>query len=442
MGSVQSVVVAFAVCTLRGVAEDKGVYAMLGANTMCSGNPVGPDPACIGCSLQACERACDVQEGCTALAYHPFKRAGSCKLFDSCPLRSSPSKWFVTYERVEGDTCDAGGCWASRFPETIPGVEVLLPQAMSHVSSAPRPLGVPEHCCWRSFQVLYDNASKVVLLSAEHFLCSPDDVVRFAQRPGDYGFSWTDSDIHPHPKIADPHEAKLRGNGFPGARIHVHSHPFGKMISQCLEPMVKVVWPGFNLFSASRTHHSISLVSSARQPQGMWLDAQRNPHNDVQWELGLLEPSKVVPPSLATVYGLAHGFNDTGTSIWRTKRTIRNPEERLSLLETLQENEVSQGVFSGKASPRVPDVDVRKEIPGSCPQEVTSHVWAEATAVVRTHYNRMVLYDGRRLHNQWAEPGACSRFSLDPHVGRLTLNSFYWHTADTVSKRWLEDNGI
>merc|ERR1719434_329817 len=165
------------------------------------------------------------------------------------------------------------------------------------------------------------------------------------------------------------------------------------MISQCLEPMVKVVWPGFDLFSAYRTHHSISLVSSSRQPQGMWLDAQRNPHNDVQWELGLLE--------------------------------------------TLQENEVSQGVFSGKVSPRVPDVDVRTEIPGSCPQEVTSHVWAEATAIVRTHYNRMVLYDGRRLHNQWAEPGACSRFSLDPHVGRLTLNSFYWHTADTgVSDGW------
>merc|ERR1719296_106469 len=135
---------------------------------------------------------------------------------------------------------------------------------------------------------------------------------------------------------------------------------------------------------------------------------------------------------LATVLGLTKRFNDTGTSIWRVKRTKRDPNEKLSILETLEENENAQGVFSTKVSKRMPDLPVRKQIPDPCPQAVVDHAWAEAIAVARTKWNRMIMYDGRRLHNQFAEEEACARLTLDPRKGRLTMNSFFWHSPETM----------
>eukprot|EP00403_Amphidinium_massartii_P002388 CAMPEP_0178370826 /NCGR_PEP_ID=MMETSP0689_2-20121128/507_1 /TAXON_ID=160604 /ORGANISM="Amphidinium massartii, Strain CS-259" /LENGTH=281 /DNA_ID=CAMNT_0019990669 /DNA_START=369 /DNA_END=1210 /DNA_ORIENTATION=+ len=279
--------------------------------------------------------------------------------------------------------------------------------------SAPRPASVPSDCCWQSVEVLLDDKERPILVSMDNFLCGVKDVVDFAINPP-RGHEWKASDIHKHDKIKDPTEALLRGNGFPGLRVRLNSHAFGERVTACLEPAIRAVWPDFDMRSAALTEHSMSLVSAAHQPRGTWLDAQRNPHNDVKWEYGVMPNSKVVPPSLATVYGLTTLFNDSGTSIFRVKRTTEDPNEKLSLLETLPQNERSQGVFSGRVDKRVPDLDVREEIPDPCPQAVTSSPWAEALAVAHIRYNRLTVYDGRRLHNQYASPEACARFSADP----------------------------
>merc|ERR1712192_107501 len=132
-----------------------------------------------------------------------------------------------------------------------------------------------------------------------------------------------------------------------------------------------------------------------------------------------------VPPTLATVYGLTTEFNDTGTAFWRTKTSRRNQHEQLSILETLDENNAAFGTFSGIGMKRQPDLDPQEVLPNPCPQSVTSRVWAETTAIARLAYNRIIVYDGRRLHNQFLEPDACSKLSVNASKGRLTGNTFY-----------------
>ena len=80
-------------------------------------------------------------------------------------------------------------------------------------------------------------------------------------------------------------------------------------------------------------------------------------------------------------------------------------------------------------------LDIRKVIPDPHPHKDLDNPWCEAIAVVRCRYNRMVVYDGRRLHNQFLEPAAYKRLSLNPRRGRLTINSFFWRNARTMDAR-------
>lgn len=49
--------------------------------------------------------------------------------------------------------------------------------------------------------------------------------------------------------------------------------------------------------------------------------------------------------------------------------------------------------------------------------------------VAYLRYNRFILYDGRRLHNQYFTPEQYKRLTGDPNSGRLTMNSFFWTRA-------------
>ena len=44
---------------------------------------------------------------------------------------------------------------------------------------------------------------------------------------------------------------------------------------------------------------------------------------------------------------------------------------------------------------------MRVEVPDPHPHALLRHKWAEAVAVAQLRFNRIVLYDGRRLHNRY-----------------------------------------
>lgn len=236
----------------------------------------------------------------------------------------------------------------------------------------------------------------------------------------------------PHPQTLNVDEAILRGSGVPGSLLALSKKLFRVVddaVTECLRPVLEELWPGFNLRASKGVglQHRLSLMSPERQLDGRWLDAQRLPHNEIRWDLGLRAGGKV-PPSLALHLGLTASFNDTGYSVWRVKRTARSSKERLSLLKTLDQNEAAQGAFSGRNGPRGvhPEIDLRKEIPDPHPHYKLSHSWAEAIAVAKLRFNRLILIDGRRLQNDYAEPSAYPRLSLSPKNGRLVMDSFLW----------------
>ena len=137
----------------------------------------------------------------------------------------------------------------------------------------------------------------------------------------------------------------MRGNGFPGLRGHV-GH-LKDRITPCLEPIFDEIWgPDFSFDHLREDQHSFGLVSSEKQPNRRWLDSQRLPHNDIAWgEQGrpVRRDGNKVATCFATVLGLTDRHDETGTSIWRSNGTNRDPGEKLSLLSTLELNEVAQG---------------------------------------------------------------------------------------------------
>mmetsp|Transcript_65131 Transcript_65131/g.121394 ORF Transcript_65131/g.121394 Transcript_65131/m.121394 type:complete len:446 (+) Transcript_65131:85-1422(+) len=412
-------------------------FSFYASNSVCTAaSRLEPNPACRRCKRSECEEICRRKPECTHYSHNPFRKGGYCLTYAGCELSEALSSFYSTFKKLPADTCSAEGCDSidGSMATSIDGVSVLIPEDVLGVLSSPRPANLSDACCWKSMDVMLDKEERPILISLDDFLCGVDDIVALATKPP-AGLEWQASDIHKHDKIQDPVEAQLKGNGFPGLRIHLNKHKYGRMVTECLAPAIKAVWPDFDMWSTALTQHAVSIISAAHQPRGTWLDAQRNPHNDIKWEYGILQPSKVVPPCLATVFGLTSLFNESGTSIFRTKRTTEDSNERLSLLETLPQNERAQGVFSGRVDHRVPDLDVRKEIPDPCPQAVTSSPWAEAIVVAKLKYNRLTVYDGRRLHNQYATPEACARFSTDPTTGRMTMNSFYWHSTQTYGQK-------
>jgi len=317
----------------------------------------------------------------------------------------------------------------------------MLPELLASRTSrrVPRPGSLPEECCWTTAEVLNEaSTSAPLVVSAHNFLCDPQALRQLARRPPD-GRSWQQADIHPNEQLTHKNatEALLRGNGFPGWRLVLKPKDAATtIISRCLRPLVTAAWGeeawGERGFAAvTSQQHLFGLVSAAHQPGGSWLDAQRLPHTDIRWDLGTSGDARHVPPSIATVLALSSKWNASGTAFWRVTGTTRSEAEKPSLLPTLRVNEEAQGGFSGRTGPRGrhPHLDLRAEVPDPHPHSVLKHAWAEAIAVALLRFNRIVVYDGRRLHNRYIEGPDYVRLSTSPGSGRLTLNSFLWQSA-------------
>jgi hypothetical protein len=154
-----------------------------------------------------------------------------------------------------------------------------------------------------------------------------------------------------------------------------------------------------------------------------WLDSQRLPHNDVRWDLGTRRNGEV-PLSFASVLPLTNEFENSGTGLWYEKST------GLSLLKTVEMNNMAQGRMNPHVKTHLhPEVDLYEEIPDSAIHALTEHVWAKCFAVAQMRFNRFVMYDGRRLHQQYVDYEDAPRLSTDPSKGRLTMNTFLWEGA-------------
>lgn len=305
----------------------------------------------------------------------------------------------------------------------IPAINILIPDAISKITSHPRPSNLSPWCCWKEFKVVWDLNNKPIIVSLEQFLCDPGAVVEKAHNY----VKWVPAEIHPHKHESDPYEARLKGNGFPGSRGNINE--IGPTIATCLDPVMRVLWPQWSFETITESQHEFGLVSSEEQPFGKWLDSQRIPHNDVKWNYGVRKSGEV-PPCFATVYALTDEWKSTGTTIFRSKGTNRDPNEKISLLETLSDNENAQGAMNPHIAGRLhPELDVRVEVPDPYPQYKTDHAWAEGIVIAHVLFNRQILYDARRLHNQYMTPPDYERLSFDPKKGRLTLNSFFWQEA-------------
>ena len=178
----------------------------------------------------------------------------------------------------------------------------------------------------------------------------------------------------------------------------------------------------------SRSRCRYGLVDKELQPGRVWLDSQRMPHNDVRWDLGVhRDAAQTVPASYASVYGMTTKFDRSGTGLFLEK------ESGHSLLKTLPMNERAQGNFNPHVDARLhPHLHIRKEVPDPHPHSLkyqADNAWVKTICVAYVRYNRFTLYDGRRLHSQAIEPEDYPRLSSDPATGRLTLNSFFWQTA-------------
>ena len=160
-----------------------------------------------------------------------------------------------------------------------------------------------------------------------------------------------------------------------------------------------------------------------------WLDSHRLPHNDIRWNLGI-RTNGHVPESYASVLALSRSFNGTGTGFYREKST------GLSLLKTRLDNELAQGSMNPHHSGRrLAHLDLLAEVPDEphgpfAPPHSIANAWTEAIGVAHLRFNRLVLYDGRRLHSQFVPSEAYARLSGNPLTGRLTLNGFFWSSSE------------
>jgi hypothetical protein len=304
----------------------------------------------------------------------------------------------------------------------FPAADILLPEEVSKITRTKwkPPVGHADYdanCGWSEWVTAWDTNGDPLLTSIDRFFT--EDVAAALRRDG-IGSKWEVADIHPDNKVKDD---PRKGNGFPGLRVDAAAA--AKTQTQtCLAPILELVNPAFPaLPDAALVQTLYGLVDKKLQPGGIWLDSQRLPHNDIKWDLGVL-PGGAVPGSYASVYALTRDFNTSGTGLFLEK------ESGFSLLKTLPMNERAQGNFNPHHEGRQhPELDLLEEIPDPHPHQMKhmrDNAWVKMIMVSYLRYNRFVLYDGRRLHNQYLEPEDYPRLSADPAKGRLTMNSFFW----------------
>jgi hypothetical protein len=319
-------------------------------------------------------------------------------------------------EEVLWDAKTAGG----KAPE-FPAALIILPEEVSKITKTKwkPPVGHADFdadCGWSEWVTAWDRLGDPLLTSIDRFF--NEEVAATLRRDG-IRSKWEPADIHPDNKLKDD---PRKGNGFPGLRVDAVNSA-KEQTKACLRPILELVNPNFSLRDAETVQTLYGLVDKNLQPGGIWLDSQRLPHTDTKWDLGVLAGGEV-PTSYACVYTLTNEFNNSGTALFLEK------ESGFSLLKTLSMNERAQGNFNPHhTGRRHPEINLLEEIPDPHPHQMKymkENAWVKMIMVSYLRYNRFVLYDGRRLHNQYLEPEDYPRLSANPATGRLTMNTFLW----------------
>ena len=122
------------------------------------------------------------------------------------------------------------------------------------------------------------------------------------------------------------------------------------------------LWLSFN----QQMWPNLGLVTKQFLPGGKWLDSQRLPHTDIDWQHGLRKNESTgvyeVPQCYASLLSLTTKFNESGTGIYLEKET------GWSLLKTLPMNERAQGNINPHVENHLhKHLNLREEIPDPHP---------------------------------------------------------------------------
>ena len=311
---------------------------------------------------------------------------------------------------------------ASKPEDHFPGALILLPDELSKITKFTFNYEMPDpRCGWSEFIVAYDTNDDVLMVSVDKFVT--DDTAADLRKKA-IASKWAKADIHPDNK--DPSDIR-KGNGFPGLRLDADAE-VQALFTACSRPVLEIIDSEFDFDDLRMTQTMYGLVSKQFQPGHVWLDSQRLPHNDINWQFGVHhDAEKTVPTSYASVLSLTDEFQNSGTSLYLEKST------GYSLLKTLPMNEAAQGAFNPHvASRKHAELDLYKEIPDPYPHSLKhtrDNAWVKTIMIGYLRYNRCTFYDGRRLHNQYMEGEDYPRLTTEPDTGRLTMNSFWWSNS-------------
>jgi tetratricopeptide (TPR) repeat protein len=305
---------------------------------------------------------------------------------------------------------------------TIPSFEgavIYEPEQLSSIVKYTVQHNDMSKCGSSSFHVIYDNNDDIVLVAIDDFFSDKiinqlrDDALGKTKNFANIEWSWA----FVHPAQQDSSDRR-KGNGFPGRRSQNLPFSVTSLVRQCLKPIMEQL----DDFDFDHTKDDQTLFGLVHEMDGEigWLDSQRLPHNDVRWDLGTKHNGHV-PKSFASVLPLTNDFDESGTGLWYEKSTGD------SLLKTVQQNNNAQGAMNPHVKNHLHlDVNLYEEIPDPAIHAVVEHIWAKCFIIAQLRFNRFVLYDGRRLHQQYVNKADERRLSVEPQKGRLTMNSFFW----------------
>ena len=281
-------------------------------------------------------------------------------------------------------------------------VKDVGPSRVEHVHWKDVVPSLDSRCCWEEFHTAYDDQGPIGTI-IDNLLCDPDTVRQEALTT-----HWN--------TYTAPADEDGANNAFPGWRGET-SRETADAIVACVWPMVDAVWPTMKKRKVFKRQALANVANvyglTTVRPQEM-VNSQRLAHNDFTWEFGTDGPRGQLPKGLATVYGLTHDFNHTGTAFFRNKET------GLSLLSTVEK---MSGMW-GKVT------EVHKKLELSFRDGIAGYAdidnpWMQAIAMAPLRYNRITMYDIRRLHNIWMRLDDQKNMSIELETGRLTLNNFY-----------------
>jgi hypothetical protein len=180
-------------------------------------------------------------------------------------------------------------------------------------------------CCFDHITTSYDEMGDPIAAVIDNFLCDPDKV---------RGHALGDEPVASWQQYYKPPEEAGTNNAFPGWRGSVDPD-VATSIQHCGSYAVAALWPEiptevFRHAAMPEVRHVYGLATV--QAEDM-INSQRLAHTDVDFQYGTDRGS--IPKGLATVYGLTHNHNKTGTAFFREKGTGISLMKSLPAMENL-----------------------------------------------------------------------------------------------------------